>query len=288
MRDATVVDLYNASMNGWFIIDTRPKEDFARGSVVGAEHADTPFWELPDDPRHAVILTDSPDSSSGVITAALGRISQRVSAPVTATVCSAPFSTFASRFPFAVMCSSDGSMTAPSAIADMPCMPASVADGLWLGAAMHAERPAVLAALRVAHVVALIDDPGGAVVGGRVTSVQRWPWVDSPSFCILGDLTAVADAIEVARAEGGVLVHCFQGKSRSAAAVVAWMLKHQRRIDSGAGEQRADGSASRAAAAPLATLTVDAAHAELRRHRSLVQVNDGFLAQLRAWNGEGL
>jgi hypothetical protein len=32
MRDATVVDLYNASMNGWFIIDT-------------------PFWELPDDPR---------------------------------------------------------------------------------------------------------------------------------------------------------------------------------------------------------------------------------------------
>lgn len=174
-----------------------------------------------------------------------------------------PFFEYESRFPFALVREGVSSM-----VPGMPCMPAAIADHVWLGAAMHAESPGVLSALRIRHVVSLMDDPGGAVVGGAVSTVQRWPWVDSVRFSIIQDLHAVADAIEAARADGGVLVHCFQGKSRSAAAVIAWLLKHGG-LTGGSGERR-----------------TDRVHTELQGHRSMVQVNAGFLEQLRAWDQE--
>lgn len=255
----SAADVYNASMNGWFVVDARPVSEVAAGSVAGAEHVDVRPWELPDDPRHAAVLVSEGDASA--LAAALGRLAE-YSAVQSVGVCSALFSAFAARFPFAVTGPGGGLV---AGVEGMPCMPAAIAEGLWLGAAMHAERPAVLAALGVRHVVCVMDDPGGCVPGGAV-AVQRWPWVDSPLFRIMGDLDAVAAAIEAARRAGGVLVHCFQGKSRSAAAVLAWMVA-----------ARGGGGGGGGAA------SVDALHAELQGHRALVQVNDGFLEQLRAW-----
>lgn len=144
---------------------------------------------------------------------------------------------------------------------DLPSLPAAIAEGVWLGSAMHAERPLVLATLGIRRVVCVMDDPGGCAAGGPVP-VRRWSWVDTPGFPIRRDLDDVVAAIADGRRAGGggVLVHCFQGKSRSAAAVLAWMAVAE---DRGA--------------------DVDELHAELQRHRSIVQINDGFLDQLRAW-----
>jgi protein-tyrosine phosphatase len=52
-------------------------------------------------------------------------------------------------------------------------------------------------------------------------------------------------------------VHCYQGKSRSAAAVAAWLVARR-------------------------GMEPDAAHSHLQRMRSIVRMNDNFLRQLHA------
>lgn len=107
-----------------------------------------------------------------------------------------------------------------------------------------------------------MDDPGG-VTGqpheSGLAAVHRFPWIDSSSFPIAADLDRVAATIEACRAaHGHVLIHCYHGKSRSAAAVAAWLIRYR-------------------------GMDADAAHALLRRCRSIVQINDGFMAQLREY-----
>ena len=267
-RGLSAFDVYNASMNGIFLVDARPVAEVDEtGRPAGAEGVAERPWELPDDPRRAVVLVREGDSAA--LALALERLAE-YSSVVDIGICDAPFAVFAARFPFAVYGGPGPSASVPG----MPCMPAAISDGVWLGAAMHAERPAVLVALGVRRVVCVMDDPGGCIPGGAVP-VQRWPWVDSPRCDISGDLDAVAAAIEEGRREGGggVLVHCFQGKSRSAAAVLAWMIATARGADRG-GEEEAH-----------AGVVVDTLHAQLQRHRAIVQVNDGFLAQLKMWAG---
>ena len=108
---------------------------------------------------------------------------------------------------------------------------------------------------------------GGVAEGGAGEALglrlSAFNWVDDCLFPILGELPEAAARIEEGVARGGVLVHCFQGASRSAAAVCAWLLwRHPERAPS-----------------------VEAAHAWLRGCRPLVGMNAGFCAQLEAFRG---
>lgn len=51
-------------MNGVFVIDARPAVELEAGVIVGAEHVSAPTWELPDDPRQAVILVTAGDDAA--------------------------------------------------------------------------------------------------------------------------------------------------------------------------------------------------------------------------------
>lgn len=248
LRSTDCRGLYNAIANGILIVDTRDATAFSSSHAVSAvcAHADDLDWTMPDDPRTALLY------GTGAETAAhLASVCERITATLSGRVllilmCRDPFASFAAAFPFAVTSSLDDNT--------LPPLPSLIEDGLWLGSALHASDPRVLDLLHISHVVCVMDDVGGADCT-RV-SVTRFAWVDTLSFAILPHLPAVVSAIDDARARGGVLVHCYQGKSRSAAAVAAWLLSHQHNSQ------------------------VDAIHERLREARHVVCINTGFLEQL--------
>ena len=140
--------------------------------------------------------------------------------------------------------------------------PSCIGPGVFLGSAWHASQPACLARCRFSALVNCMDNPGGCplpVAAALSLTCHRYPWVDEPSFCLLQDLPRVVGAIEASRcAPGGVLLHCYMGASRSAAAAAAWLLWRE------GGE-------------------VEQVHARLQAARSIVGINEGFLQQLRQW-----
>ena len=81
---------------------------------------------------------------------------------------------------------------------------------------------------------------------------------DIPSEDLLSHFTRTISFISSGQENGVVLVHCYHGKSRSAAVVTAYLMnKHK--------------------------LGVERALEMLRRKRKCVQPNPGFMAQLRLW-----
>lgn len=240
--------LYNASQNGILIVDARPAAAFAADRVVGAQHLDAPRWEFPDDPRAAIVYSEEVLSEERIAEVA-ARIGQRLAATKQLQVVDAPFSAFAAAFPF--VC--EGRPEFAGGI----FLPHSVADGVWIGSALHGSDPAVLRAVGVKHVVRVLDDP--VPLPGAGFTVTEFRWIDSSGFRILDDLPAAVTAIEAGRVAGGVLVHCYHGKSRSASAVAAWLMHSQ------------------------PGLGADAAHALVQAARPIVAINEGFLAQLRSY-----
>lgn len=83
-------------------------------------------------------------------------------------------------------------------------------------------------------------------------------WVDTPTQDILSDLAGICDFIDKMRREGGVLVHCTRGVSRSATVVVAYLMR-------------------------LHSQPVSPALAAVQRVRR-VRPNSSFLAQLEVWH----
>lgn len=87
---------------------------------------------------------------------------------------------------------------------------------------------------------------------------------DVPEADLLAHLTPACDWIErcLANNDGNVLVHCHMGQSRSAAVVVAYLMRRE-------------------------NIGVERAIERVKRRRSVVRVNVGFWKQLGLWEGMG-
>ena len=81
---------------------------------------------------------------------------------------------------------------------------------------------------------------------------------DIPSEDLLSHFPRALSFIKAGQGAGVVLVHCYHGKSRSAALVTAFLMAKYR-------------------------ISVEEALALLKRKRSVVSPNPGFMAQLRLW-----
>lgn len=90
----------------------------------------------------------------------------------------------------------------------------------------------------------------------------RVPMVDQPEYNFANDLTQIFTFIESVREEGGkVLVHCYQGKSRSCAVCCAYLIRY--------------GSHSLSSALEL-----------VRQVRSIALPNSGFMTALQGLEQE--
>ena len=154
--------------------------------------------------------------------------------------------------------------------------------GLYIGPAVAARSPANLA--RVSHILTVNGQPPlppslAVLLGARAPVMEVVDLEDDTEQEILSVLprclafidaarAPLYDASRVARGGGGggavagVLVHCTLGMSRSAAVVAAYIMSR-------AGE------------------ALPAALARLAGARPWVRPNDGFLAQLAAWDSRG-
>ena len=107
--------------------------------------------------------------------------------------------------------------------------PAEVCEGVWLGSVGAAAHGDALRARGVTHVLTvcdgvppLDDDEEGGVKFTRATRAVR----DAPDAPIEETFDFCFDFIADAVASGGaVLVHCFQGKSRSATICAMYMMR---------------------------------------------------------------
>jgi protein-tyrosine phosphatase len=101
-------------------------------------------------------------------------------------------------------------------------MPSEVTEGVWIG------RIPSGAELRLSSFAAIVDLSAELSCGTSAERLYRgFPVLDLtvPDAAVL---RAAAETIEVARQRGPVLVCCALGYSRSAAAIVAWLLMTRR------------------------------------------------------------
>ena len=244
----TPCEAYNALQEGHLVLDARSPRAF---SLLGAQLAGAAAaLEEPDSLRGAVIVGEGA-AAAAACAQALAR--WPALAPVLRLLPAADAPALAAAFPWAVE---------PGASFGGP-FPAALGDGVFLGSAWHAGSGDCLRACGFTHLVVCMREAGGCSAAAAAElglRVARFPWVDAEGHALLQDLPAAVAAVEAGRrARGGrVLVHCWAGASRSAAAAAAWLL------------WRRGG-------------TVAGAHAALRAARSAVGINAGFLAQLEVW-----
>ncbi|KXS12130.1 phosphatases II [Gonapodya prolifera JEL478] len=212
--------VFNALQNENLVVDGRSFESYVSSHAVGAQSVWNEDWELPEDRNTAIVYGEA----EGERKAAEALVKERFPGIPDVRHWIGPFKDFETAYPAAVVTGSE------AGYADI--LPAHIDDHLWLGSALHAESPAVFQKLDISTVVCVMDDPGGAR-GKEYASRANWrdwPWVDKASFNLRGSLPDVIDAIDIGvlqareTGRGGVLVHCYQGKSRSAAAVVGWLI----------------------------------------------------------------
>lgn len=101
-------------------------------------------------------------------------------------------------------------------------------------------------------------------ITGRSSQITRMkvPFIDDPTENLLDRLEACLDFIDKARERGTILVHCMAGVSRSAAVIVAYLMKTER-------------------------LSVKDALSSLRKASSKVCPNKGFMEQLQMFEEMG-
>ncbi|KAL8597520.1 hypothetical protein ACOMHN_033391 [Nucella lapillus] len=135
----------------------------------------------------------------------------------------------------------------------MVCMD-EILPKLYLGGITGIFDPALLREIGISHVLTLMDRalPGELMSGFTYHHVFA---LDLYDHDLLQDLEECLKFVEEGRQQGGVLVHCQAGASRSATVVIAYMMRTN--------------SLSKVAALEF-----------VRSRRSIVSPNDGFLQQL--------
>eukprot|EP00741_Cyanophora_paradoxa_P007223 tig00001094_g6988.t1 len=148
----------------------------------------------------------------------------------------------------------------PSGLTNTPRFANTVAPGLHIGSFYAAQDRESLRRAGVTHVLSVCTE-GRALSYGKGMHHKVIPILDLPSEELYSKFPDMCHFIEGGRAAGGVLVHCQAGISRSATAVLAYLMRH---FDEG----------------------FDAALSRLRRARPIVNPNFGFVRQLRRWEQE--
>jgi len=262
MEACTAEDLFNALQNGCLVVDCRGKAEYAVAHVASAALAEDAEADLetPDDQRVVVLYghggAPSDAAASLAVMRALARVRDKFRGAArlpTLWWCCATSQEVLASFPFCGSPVPLSPLDGPG-----PSFPSVVAPGVFLGSALHAASETVFRGLRLARVLNVAKEVPNAFEGGPLgVRYINLPWVDAEDQPI--DCAAAAEAVQEAVAAGEpLLVHCFQGMSRSAAAAACWLVAHR-------------------------GLDADAAHAHLRRARSIVRINAGFLAQLHAF-----
>ncbi|CAA7266110.1 unnamed protein product [Cyclocybe aegerita] len=135
---------------------------------------------------------------------------------------------------------------------------------LYLGSLAAAQDAPLLRSQGISHIVSVLDSPWApspSHLEREGFSVYKIEVGDDASVDLRPFLEAVCANIEGMRRMGrGVLVHCQQGVSRSAAIVIAYLIAHQ-------------------------AMSYDTALTLVRRKRACVRPNSGFVRALQEWEG---
>ncbi|KIJ55259.1 hypothetical protein M422DRAFT_87091, partial [Sphaerobolus stellatus SS14] len=139
----------------------------------------------------------------------------------------------------------------------LPSAASQIMPNLYLADAHTATSPHVLSSLGITHVVSVL---GPALRFPQGVKVLHLPLDDFPWEDLLSHLHRANDWVEDAmRGKGNkVLVHCWQGISRSASVVAAYFIKNQH-------------------------MSAEAAIAFVKSKRSVVHPNKGFIRQLKQY-----
>ena len=143
--------------------------------------------------------------------------------------------------------------------------PVHVKDNVWIGSIGAASNVDALQAKGITHVLSLCSDdiPRHKDILYNIMD----DIADNPSTNLMSRLPQLCDFIQASLESetnlgtAAVLVNCFQGKSRSATVVAAFLIRRH-------------------------GLTVAEALSEVRASRPIADPNLGFLAQLRRWERE--
>ena len=131
-----------------------------------------------------------------------------------------------------------------------------VIDSLYIGSETAARNGSLMASLGITHIVNLGEDDKNAEFKGFEYYTIKMS--DSVFEDLNDDFWRGVDVISEAISGGGcVLVHCRRGISRSAALVVAYLMEARK-------------------------LSFDAAFSLLKQQRPAVNINQGFVEQLKA------
>lgn len=111
----------------------------------------------------------------------------------------------------------------------------------------------------ITHLVHVVDVPWLPMSEKEGFVGYKLPIEDVDSTDIRPHLEAVCNHIDAALKSGrNVLVHCHQGISRSAAVVIAYLIRNQ-------------------------GMSFDSAHSFLKRKRACIKPNSGFMKALQDW-----
>lgn len=218
-----------ASPDYFFVVDVRPIDEYATGHVVASWHCmdssvaglrellDTVADENPpDDFRHAFVIGGDSDSGRAV---ALTLASPPFSSRFTRRVAwlEGGYPAFHSRYAF--LCRPDLDL------GSFPCLPAEILPQLYLGNSGSASNRGLLSDLGVSCILNVTTECLNEFEGDPGLEYFQFPLDDVMDADLLSCLPVAVAVLQRVLDEGRkVLVHCAQGKSRSAAVVVAYLV----------------------------------------------------------------
>ncbi|KAJ2933431.1 hypothetical protein H1R20_g3669, partial [Candolleomyces eurysporus] len=140
-----------------------------------------------------------------------------------------------------------------------PSNPTQYSGSLYLGSLSAVMDKDLLREHRITHLVHVLDVPWLPMAENEGFVGYKIAIADQDNEDLRPHLEAVCNYIDAALKSGkNVLVHCHQGVSRSAAVVIAYLIRNQ-------------------------AMTFDNAHSFLRRKRACIKPNSGFMKALQDW-----